>query len=101
MTMQKTHAKKTKREIAEEKAYMVLSDIAFDYINIDGKWSLVAINLKNMEQEAFFMIRENDFMYVKGNMSKQNTYKTMLIVEKNKSILMEGASKCQNTQETR
>lgn len=88
--LKQIQTRKTRREIIEEEAYMVLSDIAFGFEEINGKVFLAAMNLKNLQQKAFFAIRKEDFMYMKGNMSKQNTYKTMLIVEKNKAMLMGG-----------
>lgn len=90
--------RKTKREIIEDRAYMILSDIAFDYEEIDGKLFLTVTDLNSLRHKAFFAVRENDFMYLKGNMSKENMYKVMFIVEKNKEMLM-GGLKCHTIQE--
>lgn len=92
--------RKSKREIVEDKAYMILSDIAFDYKKVDDKIFLRATNLNTLRHEAFFVARDNDFMYFKSNMSKEIIYKVMYIVEKNKEMLL-GGLRCHTIQETK
>lgn len=95
------NTRKSKKDIIAEKAYMILSDMAFDYANVNGKNFLVVTNLKDLKQQALFIARKDDFMYAKGNMSKQNIYKAMFIVEKNKAMLIGGIKKCQNIHQTK
>lgn len=89
----------TKKEKIEKAAYMILQDIAFLYANsTDNKPILVAVNLKNIAQKVTFQLRGNDLLFCESNMSKENTYKTMLIVERNKIRLSEGMRKWGSTQ---
>lgn len=88
----------TKREAIENKAYMILSDLAFCFINEGQNNKLIAINLKNINQIANFRIRGKDLLLCESNMSKENTYKAMLIVERNKERLIDGMIKWVNTQ---
>lgn len=88
----------TKREKIEEKAFMIMQEIAFTFQLVNGYTQLVAINLKNVEQMAAFRLRDKDLLFTNSNMSKENTYKTMLIVERNEARLIEGMKSWESTQ---
>lgn len=83
----------TKREKVENNAYMILQELAFGFIKHNTDTRVVAINLKNTDQIASFRVRDNDLLFCESNMSKENTYKAMLIVERNKVRLIEGMEK--------
>ena len=92
----------SKAEEIKQKAVMILNDIAFGFSTVDGHPRLVAVNLKNIKQTATFLPREKerkkDFQLVNSALSEANTYKTMIIVEKNKAYLLEELNKWENTQ---
>lgn len=91
----------TKKEKVENDAYMVLNELAFGFRKTDNGLRIVAINLKNLDQRASFRVREKDLLLCESNMSKENTYKTMLIVERNKARLIEGMNTWANMQKTK
>lgn len=83
----------TKREVVENKAYMILQELAFVFAQGDSINEVIAINLKNLNQVAHFRQRNTDLLLSESNMSKENTYKAMLIAERNKERLIEGMNK--------
>lgn len=86
----------TKLDKIKDSAYMIFNDMSFNYVKQDNNLVLVAINLKNTNQTSQFCIRGDRFIFVDGNMSKENTYKAMLIVEKNNHRFVEGMHKWGN-----
>ena len=89
----------TKRERIESDAYMILQELAFGFTGGNTDTRVVVINLKNTEQVASFRVRDKDLLFCESNMSKENTYKAMLIVERNKARLIEGMKKWVSTQD--
>ena len=88
----------TKIQQIENDAYMILCDIAFLFGTNNGKKCIYAFNLKNIKQKALFQVRGSDLLLYQSNMSKENTYKSMIIVERNKQKMIEDLEKCQNIQ---
>lgn len=88
----------TKREKVENNAFMILQDLAFGFACEDSNNRVVVINLKNINQVATFRLRDKDLLFCESNMSSENTYKAMLIVERNKARLIEGMKKWVNIQ---
>lgn len=78
----------TKREEIENKAYMILGNIAFCIINENQSNKLIAVNLKNTKQVVKFRLRDEDLLLQESSMSNENTYKAMLIAERNKVRLI-------------
>jgi hypothetical protein len=75
----------SRAEIIRNNAVMILSDLAF-VLKTD---KLIACNLKKTVQTATFIIDIDGkrFLLTESTMSKANTYKAMLIVERNKEFL--------------
>jgi ABC-type lipoprotein release transport system permease subunit len=91
----------TRREKIEDEAYMILQEIAFLFSINEDKCEVVAVNLKNPNQKAVFYQRDKDLLFIESNMSKENTYRTMLIAERNKEELIEGMNKWESTLQTK
>jgi hypothetical protein len=86
----------TKTETIKNNAIMILSDIAFVF----QPTTLIAYNMKNIQQTAVFRIdtKGKRFLMTQSSMSNENTYKSMLIVERNKDFLYEEWLDWVNTQ---
>lgn len=89
--------KKEKKEKIENNAYMILSDLAIGFIKENKTLGLVVINLKNIDQSAKFALRGNMFILNTSNMSKENTYKAMFFIERNKESIVGDIEKWANT----
>ena len=89
---------KTKLERIENDAYMILQGLAFGFAQNGTVNEVVAINLKNLDQVVHFRQRNTDLLLGESSMSKENTYKAMIIAERNKERLVEGLNTWANTQ---
>ncbi|MCM1237588.1 MAG: hypothetical protein NC489_46590 [Ruminococcus flavefaciens] len=78
----------TKKETIENNAYMILNELAFLFISDSTGNKVAVVNLKNINQSANFRVRGKDLLLCESSMSKENTYKAMLIVERNKQRLV-------------
>lgn len=88
----------TKREKIENDAYMIIQDLAFVFIKTDTTPMIIAINLKNPNQKASFRVRGTALLFCESNLSRANTYKAQLIVERNKERLIDGLNEWLNMQ---
>ena len=95
-TIRLYRTRKNKKEIIEERAYLILNNKAFDYVRINGDLFLMVINMKNLKQRSFYRIHKGDFVYMRGNIDKRSIYKTLDVIKMNKNILITGFKQYDN-----
>lgn len=72
----------------DDAAVMILGGIAFLCGSNGSVPIIIGVNRKNIKQTAHFMLNPNKrFLITDCSMSKENMYKTMLIVERNTEYL--------------
>lgn len=78
-------------EKIKDRAYMVLSDLAFCFDINEYNKIIKIYNLKNIKQVTLLLVRnDGSFLLRNSNMSEANKYKGLAIAERNKEELMEG-----------
>lgn len=91
----------TKVDKIKNSAYMVLANMAIVFEKTSTLNKLNVINLKNTEQiTSFRIVDASTILLISSNMSEANKYKSMLIVERNKSSLIGGYASWVNTQKS-
>ena len=84
----------------KKQAYMMLCELAFLFSKQDGVRKIHVFNMKNIRQTAEFNIVSNRIILSNSTMSETNTYKAMLIAERNKEFLFKGFKKWESTQKS-
>ena len=84
----------------KDDAYMCLSDIAFCFNkDINNQYQIIAYNINNVNQTTVFNIRPDfSFQLRDSSMSETNKYKSLAIIERNKTELIRGLKQWVNTQ---
>ena len=78
-------------DLIKNSAFMVLGGLAFVFDKTNSTPTILVYNLKNISQYTKFVIMDDGrILFTDSNMSEANKWKSIALVERNKSTLIEG-----------